>query len=366
MKKIKVYDFLFYLIYTLMVIYHAFSKVVGISNIRNYILGIVIVGLLFVFILQSRKYSYKSFILISLCLVSFFVSYKIASDIILFVTVLFIISSKNVNFNKFIKYDLLIKSIIVILVIFLYEIGLTEVVIKARPDGTIRKALGFGHPNILGAFLFSICLDIVYIYYKSMKPIHYIILIVSFFINLWISDSRATQIGIILLIIVSIQKNKNKKFLLKFLPYIPILLCGISLLCSIFYTNKSETWFIINKLTSSRIKCAYDFYNYYGINLFGHFFEFYGQWGEEYQLTVLDNAYMHILIQFGLINMLIILFALTKAIKRMIKDDNIILMLCFCIILIYGLMELYVYQIVYIPMLLYIGKILYCKENKNE
>ena len=368
MKKYNLYNLLFYFAYTLMVIYHAFSKVIFLEKIRNYIIWIAIGIMFFAFIIQSRKYVLKTLIKILAVISSFFYSSYIAGDIILFTTVFFIITSKNIDFNKFIKFDVYLKIIVVGCVILLYKLGMTEIIIKIRENGTIRNSLGFGHPNILGAFLFSICIDIVYLNYKSYKIKHYFILILSLLTCVYICDSRATQIGIGMLIIYTVlPKIENKNFY-KILPMLPVFLAVFSFLCSIMYNNNMEFWVILNKISSSRIKCAYDFYKFYGINLFGHLLSFYGQWDKLYSLTVMDNAYMHVLIQYGLINFIIIISALVIAIRKMIKENNYQLVLCLSTILLYGLMESYVYQIVYTPILLYVAKILYGKdvEKKNE
>ena len=112
MKKINLYNFMFYLLYFFIIFYYMCGRINGVSIIRNIINIIIPFGLIFIIIIQSKKYSKKSLLIcLSIIMVVFF-SYLISHNKDLLITTLFIIASKNIEVDKLIKYDMVVKLIL--------------------------------------------------------------------------------------------------------------------------------------------------------------------------------------------------------------------------------------------------------------
>lgn len=359
---------LFYISYIILLIYHAGSKIIGFDKTKEFLKYSIPALLLVTILIQSKKYLFKSIMQFIIVMFTLLISYYTSSNFLIFFTLLFIFASKNIDMNKFIKLDFISKIVIVLSVIILYKLGLTEVILSYRKDGTIRNSLGFGHPNVFGAFLFSMAADMFYLNIPKNKIIKYIIYTILLTACTLICDSRAAQLGIIMIFLSDIfyKKLKNCDKLFKVSKILPWALLALSLTLAIFYSKDNQIMYKLNEITSTRIRCAKNFYDYYGVNLFGHFFEFYGQSDKYYLLTVLDNAYVNILIQFGLLATFILLTLVSKTIKYAYKNKEYKILICFIIFLIYALMENYFYYIAFNTFLIYIGNYIYSKEKSNE
>ena len=367
MKKINIIELLFYISYTLLVIYHLCGQVTFIIPIRKNIYTVIPFLLTIILIFQSKKYSVKSIIIITILTFLFYISKNISHDNNLFITMLFIIASKNINIKKFIKYDLKIKIIISSLIIFLYNIGLAENVIRYRLDGTIRNSLGFGHPNVLGAIIFSIIVDIICLKYKKLKIKDYIFILTLFILSTIACDSRAAQLGTIILIVLSMifPYIENKKNIINWATIIPFVLFFLTYTLVVLYPKNIQLINNINEIFSSRIRLAYEFYDYYGINLFGHFFLQKETWKEQYYLYVLDISYMTILIKFGIIALMSTLISFSLSIKKAINNSDYGIAIAIISIMFYGLMENYAYMIGYNAILVYISYLIYERKEKK-
>ena len=130
---------------------------------------IVTVLLFFLILLQEEKYKKQEFLKLLFLLILSIISYCVSKCNYILMSFLFVIACKKIDVKKVIKFDIKLKSLLIIITIIFYKIGLAENIIMYRENGTIRNSLGFSHPNSLGAFLFAICLDITqnFIYIKN-------------------------------------------------------------------------------------------------------------------------------------------------------------------------------------------------------
>lgn len=364
MKKLNLSKVLFYSLYTLIIFYYMCGKIVGIQPVRDIIFSIVPPSLIILILFQSKKYNLKSLLIIVLLVLLTFVTYIITDSNELFLTLLFIIASKNIELDKLIKYDLFIKMILTLMLFSLSGLGYTTDEIKYR-NGVTRYSWGFGHPNALGAFLFSMCVDLIYLKGNKLKIKDYVFILVSFFICTYVCNSRGAQLGIIIIVVLNLfyHKIKDNKLLKKMIPLIPTFCFILCLLFVIGYINNNELSKLVNTITSERIRMASEFYEYYGISLFGNRLEFLGMTDKSKYLTILDISYLNILIQYGIIVTFIICISFYNMLKKIIKNNKNEAIICILAICMYGLMEIYIFMIAYNALLLYFGNMIYFKRN---
>lgn len=366
MENINTKKFLFYFAYILWLIVIMCQRVYIVSDIKDYV-EILVMGILLLLLFSNMKaFNIKILALVSLTLIMMIISYRVTKFSDIFFTGLFILAAKDLDERQFFRYDLKLKIIIMFSVFILYFLGFASTGIMIRDDGTIRNSFGFAHPNVLGLFLFSISCDIFYLNYGKFRVIHYLIILSLFFITLYICDSRSAQICIVLLLIFSFtgEKLKNKRFLNTVFINFPIILFVISLVLAIIYPIKANFIITLDNLFSTRIRRASEFLNYYGVNLFGNYFKFYGQWSKGYYLTTLDNAYMHILIHYGIFTLLIFLKSFKSLLKYTRDSKNYSIYFITITFLIYGLMERHIMEIEYNSAVICLGTVIY-KSLKN-
>lgn len=367
MKKINIYNLFYFFTYSLLMIIVICKKVDFIVPFSNVIHKIIPLNLLFIFFIQNKKISLKSLIYIFILIISFTITFYITDVSDLLYTFLFIISAKSIDVRKFIKFDIFLKCFLVIFVVIMYYNGHAENLTMIRPDGTIRNSLGLVHPNHFGLYLFSICCGIFYLNYNKIKLWNYAVVLISFLICYYVCDSRAAQFGIIILILFYFVLSKKKQpIFVKYTHFLPVILFAVSFIFVLLYTTKNPYIIKLDSLFSTRIKCANMFLSHYGINLFGHYFEFYGMWGTGKNLTVLDNSYMHSLIHYGLISFSIIMTMYIVILKNSIKEKKYNILVYLIPFLIYGLMERHIIEIQYNSILICASSIIYLKNRTKS
>lgn len=364
MKKKPLINLMFNIAY-FMYIYSIFGVRVTFTKQLIEIFKICIpIVLLVICLIQGEKYSIKTIlgILAVICL-SVISNFYTKNSTFLYLAG-FIIASKDIQNENIIKYDIKIKIFSLIFIIICCWLGLADNVISYRNDGTIRYSLGFNHPNTIGMCLFSICCGIMYLYYNKQKPIKYILPLLAYIGCTYICDSRASQIGIIILIILSIimpkiQKNKITKFMFQNMH---IILFILSIFITILYSNGFEIAKTLDKVFNTRIYWMSRFYNYYGLNMFGHFFSDYGVRGYNV-LGVLDNAYIHLIIHYGLFITIVIFVSLTIFLKKAYQEKNMNIFIYIIPVFIYGLMEKNIFEPIVNVMMIFLNSLLYFKKE---
>lgn len=361
----------YYLAYSLMIIAYLCSRFSIINNNKQFINILMLILLLLTFIIQGEKYNFKTIIMFMLVFICFLIPYTINGNNMLIIALLFIICSKNIMPDKFIKFDMILKISLTIIIIASWKLDIITEVIMSRADGTIRHSLGFVHPNGLGKVMFCICAEAIYLNFKNMKPKEYILIIIAFLISNFICDCRAATIAMIALIIMQKTQKKHNMLLKKIIIYLPLILTIISFISAVLFIKNpnNEILININELTSGRIKCAADFISNYRLNLFGNIFEFLGQWSTRGQyLTTLDNSYVFLVLQFGLISGIIVLIFLTNLLNYLTKSNKMPAVYCIISFLILGLMENCAFNFNSNSMIIFASSLIYQKlrSNTNE
>lgn len=370
-KKNNVFKFLFFFSYFLISLYYAFQKVDYIGTVFQFIYHYILpLLLLFIVLLQKSKYKVSTFILIILLEVLGLLAYYISKNAEVFFTISFIVIGYNVELDEFIKFDLILKIILLFLVFFLFKIGLAPDVILYREDGFLRHSYGFIHPNTLGSMFLLISADLSYLYNlkKKKKTSLLFILLIMLSFSYFLCDSRSSEFGIVILILLNIflPLFKKSKIFKKIVVFLPITMLCLSIVSVILYKQNFSIAYTLNDILSNRIKHAYNFMDYYGINLFGHFFEYYGRLDHYYYLSVLDNAYINLLIQFGIILTFIMIYIYTIIIKKAVQNNKYEIVILMILLSFYGLMEHYIFVIVYSPILMAFSDILYLKKRDEK
>lgn len=337
-SKDNLNKFVFYFAYTLLVANVMFAYVKGVGKAINILKDLALVLLIINFFVQSKKYKRKEFIILLLIISISAVVTFVSKDREIIKIVLLICTAISIDFQKFIKYDFKLKLISTIIIILCYYLNLTDVYYMYRSDGTIRSSMGFSHPNIFGGFVFSIVCDYIFLRKDKINIFDIVVIILLSFGVSYFSDSRTSQICIILVMLGSIfiKIDKIKILDLKLVKFIVnnsfFIFSIISFILAYLLVQNNPTVINLNESLSGRISFIARFFDEYVVNLFGREIEIIGTLqskttGES--PWILDNSYAMILLRYGVVTFLMMGIFLNIFFKNTYKYDKYILIIMF-------------------------------------
>ncbi|HIF9202277.1 TPA: hypothetical protein ACX6QC_003751 [Photobacterium damselae] len=192
-----------------------------------------------------------------------------------------------------------------------------------REDGLIRYDLGFNNPNILSKYIFSISILLL------IGDLKVLSIICSLIIG-YIADTRTLIMVILLMpfLFFFLKNNKDEIYFKKILSLaVPILA-----LLSILLAFSSPLYPDINKLLSYRPGNWLVYIEQYGIPIFGGGVE-------SIDNNVLDNSYIQIIMNIGIVGMLFISVFYYWLINFLIKNKLINVLFAVLLTLIYSMFE---------------------------
>ena len=131
-KKLNKFNMYLYMFsYTLILMNTMLGQIKLISGILSTLSDI---SLIFKCVIQSQKYKKRTVMLIFLTLTVVILSYIKSNENALIKLVLLIVASYGIEFEKIVKYDIKLKTILMVIVITAYNLGLTTIFIKYRED----------------------------------------------------------------------------------------------------------------------------------------------------------------------------------------------------------------------------------------
>ena len=372
-KRSKISRALFYLSLILAEIGWMFVKVNIISKYCGTLIDIAIIILIACCLLQSRTYSVKSIIAIIGLIIMFSASAFVCGSKTLLLLLLFCLAGKNVGIDDIIRKNWKIMTFLIIIVLFFYFVGATGVYYMYRDDGTIRSSMGFSHPNAFGAYLFAAFSQYLYSNYdKSKKKWSFILIgFVLAIITAICSDSRGSSLSyLLLLLIITIMAkyrngiNKCGRLMKTAIISFPILLLILSLGIAFSYDSSNPFMNKMNSLLTYRISSASYIVKKYDARMFGQELELVSS--EESQGTgksalVLDNAYVKLIYQYGILATAAFVLLYCMAIKEAFKDEKWLIVAMLLMFAIRGMTENVMFSIYGNIFLLYFSNTIYGK-----
>lgn len=368
-KTIRPSLLFFYLAYTFILLQAIFNNVPSLTPLYGIIDKLVIVLIFLTILFQNQIYRIKEIAWVVIIFAIVVISYFLSKDNIILKAIMLIIASKDINFKKFIKFDLVIKVIFCFIIIIFSQIGIAENYVILRADGTIRQSLGFSHPNALAAYWLSICCDYIYLAFNKNKIIKLFICTIITFIIGYITDSRTVIICVSLMIILLLYNNYlNNKIIKKIVIFLPYLLFALSLSSAYLYKS-SDLIKNIDRLLSKRIYYTEQYLQKYDINLFGQKIETVSSVQSRLlniSPQILDNSYIVLLLKFGIILLFCSCLLLSLRLKLSYRERDKLLIIILIIFMIVGLFENWLIKINYNPFILSFSSLIYRERKKID
>ena len=189
-KRILKSELMFFIAYGLMCIYNLLFQKSELSSMFNsdiiekVVYLIVLIALIIKIISTTSTIKKSTLALIIIFMFIVAISAFNSDAKLLIFQILIIICAKDIDFNKIIKLDLIIKIISVIL---LFTLSKAEMINNYQTinNGLIKTAYGWQHPNMFGATILTICIEIIYLLWnkKYLKYYYPIFIIMIFLLN---------------------------------------------------------------------------------------------------------------------------------------------------------------------------------------
>lgn len=282
---------------------------------------------------------------------------------------LFVIAAKYVDLDKVAKIAYGLLTTIIVAVLWMVDQGYIEDVTINRGE-TLRHSLGFSHPNQLGLRIFQLALCRLFIRRNKLNWIDYIITAILGLIVFFVPNSQASFYSTIILLFMIIiyqltwDKFSWKELISKILLLVIVLTNVFSVVLSLINVRKYPILRNIDKVLSYRFSHCYRTYRYYGLSLLGTDVKsivskpvigvYYHFW--------LDNAYMAILLRYGIIVYLLfsIIYCLTAL--KLKNQNQYFTLFIYALFSIYGIMEYNFFSLSHNMFLIALASLLYNRQ----
>lgn len=279
---------------------------------------------------------------------------------ILYDTALLLVGAFGINYKKILKVYLIVCIPFLIYTIIASQIGIVTNLVYNQ-YGRIRESFGFIYPTDFAAHVFYIFVAWVLIREFKISIIELLIMIFTVILLNIFSDTRCSEITIVLLVLgvlffkfrykLRINKKIKKVFskIFKIVCMILPLLAAVfmTFLCR-FYNPSNAVMAFINSLLSQRLKLGKKIFDYYDIQIWGQYVQMSGNGGsleqpEDY--TFIDCSYINILMRFGILIFCIVIFVLWFI---MIKNyNNVFILGTLLLICIHSMIEHHLFEFYY-------------------
>ena len=295
LKSIEAVNY-FYIGWIMMVFHFCVAN----SNANTYSTSLVSYLALAFFLVKiflKTKYNSLEMCKMFIVLLCGFLGYYFSKDMRTFWFSIVLISSKNINFNKTVKYTFVTVLLSCFLFLVLYSLHILPETLVSSSRG-MRRGFGLGHPNMCSAYYTM--LTVLYIYLNYHK-ITYKFLIIDFVFGIllyYFTESTTGMITLIsiLFIILIINKTNDKPKALSIIFIIIVLGIVCFTVIPIIY---NDFFSIFDRLLTGRFSQANYYFKKYGIHLFGD--NMIEDLTYEYTTHILDIGYTKMLINNGVI-----------------------------------------------------------------
>lgn len=362
-------------------LYTYFNTII-LGPLNNFICGplgtITVLLLLFKLLLDLRNGVVPKIVALIVCLVTpiiYVSSMNSISEDLLWILLL-IVSAKNVSpmtLAKTILYTCVLGYVITVTAAFSGIIPNDYMImIGSRGEVIFRWFLGFIHCNILGTMTMLIFYCWLFVRYERLSILDYVGFLLLFSITFFAAHSRTSSYIMVLALLMKwlVSKN-NANIRKKLLKIIMILVVAVSIFMTVFYNPGNQIMATISEAFTGRFEFANDAYRAYGITLFGQILKVtFGQYGTGDVTLVVDNSFAYMLITFGIIPSLVVLWYYFSNIEWLADTEQIAAMLILFMCFVSGISEGMVYSSnfnigLYIIAPMQYSRIIYAKSKRN-
>lgn len=338
MAQVKYREIVFIIGYILWVIANAF--VVTVTILASFSTMLKLLALSFWGVAISlQKWKKEDFVrLLGFLILCVIIFVNTREEALVFLGVA-LFASYQVDIYRIAKVDLYLRFSCIILTILFYffELSPGNDTLGSWGIFSMRYSLGYYHPNNLFAQIFALCVALLVVYREKLKFYHYFCLIMCIIVFGIMTQSR-TGILVLSLAVFMVILRKTKIFKCRmtrmFIKYSYLICFAFSLVGTILYSAGNTLVVWIDMLLTGRFKFAARALQNQGITIFGQKISYLSTYDAKKSngvAVVVDNFYIYILITFGVVFTIVILYLLTKQQGIFLRNNEIVLaIILFC------------------------------------
>ena len=312
----------------------------------NDVMAYVILIMLLVQMVFFQSYKVSEMVIISL--ITAFVAFATinSNHHTMMSTWIFIVAAKHIDFDRMVGIAYFVQLIMIAIVFYMFINGYIKEDLIYR-GSILRHSLGFSHPNQLGIRIFLLLVSRCYYRKNKLNFIDVgVVIVAAIFVNK-VANSKTSYYALIMLAVISsiyvllrILHN-DMKILANVAIAVGIIANIGSVILSTIELNKHQILNSLNIFMSKRFSQCHRTMKYYGVELFG----------QDVQLIVkrpivgvvyhfwLDNAYMSILLRYGVVVFLIFSMLYFATMLYLKRTSKVYLLMIMALYSIYGIME---------------------------
>lgn len=320
----------------------------GISTILM-VLNIII----FLSWLVSRKYKYKTLALMLALISIAVITYTTSGETVFMIMLMSAIMFSVLDYKRTYHYLFVLRFIFLMAVILVSVVGLLNVrgisIIKGgTTTAVVGYGLGFNHPNQL-AYAIGF-LIILFVCYKNedIRIKHLVAIAFASVMGYWVTKSRTLLfISVVLIVLVFLCRNRTENryftkmldtFAVWFMPFCALLALGLPLMMSKVSGRAKVILYSINGVMGSRFTHSARVFENYSPSLFGGIINF-EKLQTLYGYSVVDNGYLRLLYNFGILGFAIFMVLYFITIKKLIEKKEYIYVAAIMVISLLGISE---------------------------
>ena len=334
--------------------------------------SLLILFFMLIQVIFFQTYSLNNGIMIGIISMFIIISALNSSNNSMLSTWIFILASQKTDIDTIISRAYKILATMIVLVVVMNLLGMIPDADVIRL-GRIRHSLGFSHPNQLGLSICQLVSCHFYLYRDNLRYRDFLFAIVAALFVYIVPNSQTSFIIVILLLITSLiyqYFGKSKADHFKLIGWLMISFAILFNVISVVFSTgpiKNTLLSEINAYLSYRFSWCYKTYSIYGVNWFGN--DIAVTLAERTSRNLLnlgnmwlDNAYMTILLRYGILVYVIFSFLYIFTMIYLLNLKEYYLLILFFIFSVYGIMENGFFQISHNIVLFAVAYFLYHKK----
>lgn len=321
-----------------------------VRSIYAVVANVTIIALLML-LLIVKKYSLFSFLLEILLVFLVFVVEIFRVDRGWLISILFLVNASGINLKRLMKIDLKLKIILLVALLLLCVFGITEN--RIFIVGSVYKnSLGFHNPNMLAFYVVTIMIEWLCLHYGAIKKYQYLTLLALGYIVNVVSAARTSLYTFFIVLVFYIFADFAPRIFYLSITKVMIglltpVLAVLSFFLSYLYLCGNDVAFMLDKITTGRLRYAAYALSKYGVGLIGKPFNTSAD-------LMLDNAYIYGAICYGMIFLVLLCLMYSGLFIKLIRHRKINIMLLGVFFVVSGLGEHMMYSAIYNMSMLYL------------
>lgn len=326
--------------------------------------------LLFFKIFVLDHWNKKELFVISLLLIVGLIAWRATQYVDLLMIAPLIIGAKDVNFRNIIWSYFYVTIILMLMVMAFSLVKIIPNLIYYSVSRPTRYSLGMLFPSVISAHYLYLALAYCYLRFGRLNVSDYLLIIVGDVICMLLTNTKLDFAATLLIIPVMIiaqrafYGKKLSSIIAAFWWMATPISTAIIIFLSYFYNPANHILSKINSLFSDRLALGYIAFQKYNVNLFGRTIvehSFAGIKGQKLatgraDLSInyfyIDSSYLRLLLLWGFLAFIIIIFCLTFIALRSTVRKTFILSAIILISSLSFMFEPHIVQIIYNPFLL--------------